>query len=126
MELERIRRACNSYCNWQGYVMLVFYFCSFPNSQDICAYNMAHNAETEACDVLMEIERLDQLSDFVDANDQPRVCRYLLRYVIALILNQSCCSCVPYVPDPENTTLIRTAYDLCMKHDAKIDALRCA
>jgi 26S proteasome regulatory subunit N1 len=74
---------------------------------------MAHNAETEACDLLMEIERLDQLKDFVEAGDQPRVCRYLL-------------SCVPYVPDPENVMLIHTAYDICIKHDARIDALRCA
>lgn len=33
---------------------------------------------------------------------------------------------MPYVPDPENITLIKTAYNLCMHHEARIDALRCA
>jgi len=39
---------------------------------------MAHNAEAEAVDLLMEFERLDILVEFVDEHAQPRVCLYLL------------------------------------------------
>lgn len=38
---------------------------------------MKHNAEAEACDLLMEMERLDLLAQYVDAESQPRVCLYL-------------------------------------------------
>lgn len=40
---------------------------------------MAHNAEAEACDLLMEIERLDLLEEYVDENIYSRVCLYLTR-----------------------------------------------
>jgi 26S proteasome regulatory subunit N1 len=40
---------------------------------------MAHNAEAEACDLLMEIERLDLLEQYVDESAYPRVCLYLTR-----------------------------------------------
>lgn len=48
-------------------------------ARQIVPYNMAHNAEAEACDLLMEIERLDLLEEFVDENAYPRVCLYLTR-----------------------------------------------
>lgn len=46
---------------------------------DIIPYLMAHNAEAEACDALMEIEQLDTLGEYVDENAFPRVCLYLMR-----------------------------------------------
>lgn len=49
-------------------------------TNQIVPYNMAHNAEAEACDLLMEIERLDLLEKYVDTNIYPRVCLYLVRY----------------------------------------------
>lgn len=45
----------------------------------IVAHNMRHNAEVEACDLLVEIERLDLLLEFVEEVDHSRVCLYLLR-----------------------------------------------
>lgn len=45
----------------------------------IVPYLMQHNAEAEACDVLMEIERLDLLQQYVDRTAFPRVCLYLRR-----------------------------------------------
>ncbi|KAG8238269.1 hypothetical protein J437_LFUL017408, partial [Ladona fulva] len=68
-------------------------------AREIVPYNMAHNAEAETCDLLMEIERLDLLEQYVDESAYPRVCLYLT-------------SCVPYVPDPENTTLLQCALRL--------------
>lgn len=49
--------------------------------REIVPYNMAHNAEHEACDLLMEIERLDMLEDYIDENAYGKVCLYLTRYV---------------------------------------------
>jgi len=48
----------------------------------IVPYLMEHNAEAEACDVLMEIERLDLLQQYVDRMAFPRVCLYLRRSVV--------------------------------------------
>lgn len=50
-------------------------------AKQIVPYNMAHNAEAEACDLLMEIERMDLLEQDVDENNYQRVCLYLTRFV---------------------------------------------
>ncbi|EEC13565.1 26S proteasome regulatory subunit rpn1, putative [Ixodes scapularis] len=73
-------------------------------AQQIVPYHMAHNAEAEACDLLMEIERLDLLQAYVDQEAYPRVCLYLT-------------SCVPYVPEPENTNLLKTAMEIFLKYE---------
>lgn len=52
----------------------------------IVPYLMQHNAEAEACDVLMEIERLDLLQQYVDRSAFPRVCLYLRRSAYFLLL----------------------------------------
>ncbi|XP_025834364.1 26S proteasome non-ATPase regulatory subunit 2 [Agrilus planipennis] len=79
----------------------------------IVPYNMKHNAEAEACDLLMEIERLDLLEKYIDDNVYQRVCLYLT-------------SCVPYVADPENTTLLQTTLLLLRKFNQYPQALRIA
>lgn len=53
-------------------------------AKEIIPYNMLHNAETEACDLLMEIEQLDLLDHYVDENSFQRVCLYLTRSVSLL------------------------------------------
>lgn len=50
--------------------------------KEIVPYNMAHNAEHEACDLLMEIERLDMLENYIDENAYGKVCLYLTRHVL--------------------------------------------
>ncbi|XP_064476631.1 26S proteasome non-ATPase regulatory subunit 2-like [Ornithodoros turicata] len=82
-------------------------------AQEIVPYHMAHNAEAEACDLLMEIERLDLVEQYVDQEAYPRVCLYLT-------------SCVPYVPEPENTNLLRTALQIFLKYEKFPEALRLA
>ncbi|KAI6202974.1 26S proteasome non-ATPase regulatory subunit 2 [Aphelenchoides besseyi] len=81
--------------------------------KDIVQHNMKHNAEVEACDLLLEIEKLNLLLEYVEDVDHARVCLYLL-------------SCAPLTPDPDNQILIRTAKDLYLKFDKQFDALRCA
>jgi 26S proteasome regulatory subunit N1 len=80
----------------------------------IVPYHMKHNAEAEAVDLVMDIERLDLIERYID-NDElsQRVCLYMG-------------SCVPYVPDPENTNLLKTAMAICLKFNKHPDALRLA
>lgn len=79
----------------------------------IIPYNMAHNAEAEACDLLMEVEKLNLLEKYVDESAYPRVCLYLQ-------------SCVPYVPDPENVSLLKCALSLSKKFNQYTQAMRLA
>lgn len=82
--------------------------------RDIIPYNMRHNAEAETTDLLMEIERLDLLEDYIDNEDLcQKVCLYLT-------------SCVPFVPDPENTNLLKTALNIFIKFNKLTEALRLA
>ena len=46
---------------------------------DVVPYLMTHNAEAEACDLLMEIEKLDLLGQVVEETSYTRVCLYLIR-----------------------------------------------
>lgn len=47
-------------------------------AKDIVAFYMTHNAEADACDLVMEIERVDLLLDTVEKETYQRVCLYLL------------------------------------------------
>lgn len=81
--------------------------------KQIVPSQMKHHAESEACDLLMEVERLDLLDDHVDKASFSRVCLYLT-------------SCVPYVPDPENTNLLKAALRLFRKFEQYPQSLRLA
>ncbi|KAM8768799.1 26S proteasome non-ATPase regulatory subunit 2 [Acanthopagrus schlegelii] len=81
--------------------------------KEIVPYNMAHNAEHEACDLLMEIERLEMLEDYIDENAYGKVCLYLT-------------SCVSYVPEPENSALLRCSLKIFRKFNRYPEALRLA
>jgi 26S proteasome regulatory subunit N1 len=48
-------------------------------TNDIIPFLMRHNAEADACDLLMEIEQLDLIETFVDKDTFSRVCLYLTR-----------------------------------------------
>uniref|UniRef100_A0A8C5R1N0 26S proteasome non-ATPase regulatory subunit 2 n=1 Tax=Leptobrachium leishanense TaxID=445787 RepID=A0A8C5R1N0_9ANUR len=81
--------------------------------KEIVPYNMAHNAEHEACDLLMEIEQMDMLEKYIDDNAYSKVCLYLT-------------SCVSYVPEPENSSLLRCALSIFRKFNRYPEALRLA
>jgi 26S proteasome regulatory subunit N1 len=82
-------------------------------SKEIALFYMAHNAEAEACDLLMEIENIHLLAEYVEKETYTRVCLYLL-------------SCVPYVPEPEDSILLKTSYKIYLKFQQDQLALRCA
>ena len=50
--------------------------------KEIVAFCMSHNAEAEACDLLIEVERMEYLDHVIDENSYSRVCLYLTRYFI--------------------------------------------
>lgn len=61
----------------------------------------------------MEIEHLELLEGFVDEDSHLRVCAYMT-------------SCVAYVPDPENSELLRTSLRIFRKFGQWPRALRVA
>ncbi|KAL9904045.1 regulatory particle non-ATPase 1 [Glossina fuscipes fuscipes] len=81
--------------------------------KQIIPYNMEHNAEADACDLLIEIDHLHLLQDYVDESAYPRVCLYLQ-------------SCYPYVPEPDNTIILETALQLSIKFSQYTQAMRLA
>jgi len=82
---------------------------------DIVPFFISHNAEAEACDILMEVEAIEKVIEYVDENNFERVCLYLM-------------SCVHYVPEPEDQKILETVLDIYKKvkqyPDALIIALR--
>jgi 26S proteasome regulatory subunit N1 len=83
---------------------------------DIIPFQMQHNAEAEAIDLLMEVQQLSKLKEpgIVDERNHERVCLYLLR-------------CADFVADPEDLEeLLDTAYVLYKSFGKYTDALRVA
>jgi 26S proteasome regulatory subunit N1 len=83
---------------------------------DIVPFQMQHNAEAEAVDLLMEVQKLHKLIELpiVDARNYERVCLYLIR-------------CADFVADPDDLiTLFHTAYGIYKNQNKFTDALRIA
>jgi 26S proteasome regulatory subunit N1 len=81
--------------------------------KQIVPYHMTHNAEPEAVDLLLEVERLDLLQQHVDEKNYGRTCLYLV----------SCCN---YLPEPEDTTVLECAHSIYLKLRKFHDAMRIA
>lgn len=79
----------------------------------IVPYYMTHNAEAEGCDLAMEVESLQLLIDSVHTDAVSRVTLYLL-------------SCVPYVPEPEDSNLMRTCLTIFRNFDQYPQAMQMA
>ena len=84
-----------------------------PLIQQIVPFHMRHNAEPEACDLCIELERLDLLHPHVDATNAGRTALYLL-------------SCAAYLPDPEDAAVLRAAHSIYVAVRRLPEALRCA
>lgn len=83
---------------------------------DIIPFQMQHNAEAEAVDLLIETQRLHKLTEgtAVDARNYERVCLYLLRSA-------------DFVADPDDLeTLFYTAYTIYKTQKKYTDAARVA
>uniref|UniRef100_A0A1B6BXI5 26S proteasome non-ATPase regulatory subunit 2 n=1 Tax=Clastoptera arizonana TaxID=38151 RepID=A0A1B6BXI5_9HEMI len=69
-----------------------------PIVEKIISFDMKHNAEIQACDLLMEIDRLDLIDKHMDSSNYPRVCLYLA-------------SCAVYVEDPERDAILHSVME---------------
>ena len=80
----------------------------------IVPFQMTHNGETEAVDLLLEVNELEKLVQYVDKSNYERVCLYLLRFGEFLIA----------LEDLE--TVMGVAFKLYTQMGAYSDALRVA
>lgn len=76
-------------------------------------FDMQHNAEHEACDLLMEVEKLDKIIAHTDENNYSRVCLYLA-------------SCASYLPEPEDKQVLMVTLEIYKKMKKWTDAMRLA
>ena len=81
--------------------------------EEIVPWNMAHNAEPEAVDLCLEVDRLDLVQQSVDEANCGRACLYLL-------------SCAVYLPEPEDKKVYLSAYESYLKVGFSTHALRVA
>jgi len=80
---------------------------------EIVPFLISSNAESEACDLLMEVESVHKLEDYIDQSNYSRVGLYL----------QSCAS---YLPEPEDKHVLKVATKLYVKVGKLPEAVRVA
>jgi hypothetical protein len=79
----------------------------------LVAFYVSHNAEPEACDLLLEVERIEAITEFLDAANFDRVCLYLANFA-------------NFVPGPEDTKILHIVLNLYRKFNQPTEALRYA
>ncbi|SCU88043.1 LADA_0E07822g1_1 [Lachancea dasiensis] len=82
-------------------------------SLDIVPYFLKHNGEADAVDLLLEIESIDKLPQFVDDNTFQRVCQYMI-------------ACVPLLPPPDDIFFLQTTYSIYLRELQLTEALALA
>jgi 26S proteasome regulatory subunit N1 len=94
---------------------------------EMVPFLLAHNAEADACDLLLELEALDRLPAFIDKNTFSRVALYLTRLppavAVAIVLTFSCAS---YVPVPDDVKTLRVVHAIYHQHQKWPEALMTA
>lgn len=78
--------------------------------KDIIHFDCKHHAEIQACDLLMEIDRLDLLPPYIDRTIYQRICLYLL-------------SCTKYVDEIESEKIMRLILDQYRRFNEEARAL---
>ncbi|CAB9502664.1 ATPase regulatory subunit 2 [Seminavis robusta] len=82
----------------------------------IVPFHVTHNAEAEAVDLLIEVQRLKNLLrlESIDENNFQRICLYLIKTA-------------DFMSDPDDLTeMLETAYEIFRKQGQQFDALRVA
>lgn len=82
-------------------------------SSDIVPYFLKHNGEADAVDLLLEIESIEKLPQFVDDAAYHRVCQYMV-------------ACIPLLPHPDDVSFLQTAYSIYLSHNELTEALNLA
>ena len=68
-------------------------------ARTLVPYFLSHNAEADAVDLLSELERIEEIPQYLDENTYPRVCLYMVTMVNLLTY-------------PEDIQFLRTAHDI--------------
>lgn len=74
-------------------------------------FYMEHNAEPEACDILLECDKLANISEHLRKDNYERVCLYLI-------------SCSAFLPYPEDDNIINICFDIYMQFESYVHAMR--
>lgn len=73
-------------------------------ARSLVPYFLSHNAEADAVDILSELERIEEISHYLDENTYARVCLYMVSMVNLLTY-------------PEDQQFLRTAHDIYKKYN---------
>ena len=73
-------------------------------------YFLSHNAEADAVDVLSELERIQEIPQYLDENTYPRVCLYMVSMVNLLTY-------------PEDQQFLRAAHDIYKQYNKLSQAM---
>lgn len=76
----------------------------------IVPFFLANNAEADAVDLLLEIEQISKIENFVDESTFQRVCLYMV-------------SCVPLLAPPDDSLFLETAFNIYIKYNQLTKAL---
>eukprot|EP01084_Bolivina_argentea_P066927 122007_1 len=80
---------------------------------EIVSYYMDNNAEADAIDLLLEIERKELIINYCKFHNHSRVCEYLR-------------SCASYLPPPDDIQIYKICFNLYLKFKNYFDAIRFA
>ena len=80
---------------------------------NIAPFHMDHNAEPDAVDLLLEVEKLQSIIAMTSKENYARTARYIV-------------SCAIYLSEPEDKTCLEVAFDIYMKVEDFTEALRVA
>lgn len=72
--------------------------------RSLVPYFLSHNAEADAVDILSELERIQEITQYLNENTYPRVCLYMLSMVNLLTF-------------PEDQQFLRTAHDIYKQYN---------
>ncbi|MCJ1427783.1 proteasome regulatory particle base subunit [Sticta canariensis] len=79
-------------------------------ARSLVPYFLSHNAEADAVDILSELERIQEIPNYLDENTYPRVCLYMVSMVNLLTY-------------PEDQQFLRTAHDIYKKYNKLSQAM---
>ncbi|CAG8471978.1 12679_t:CDS:10 [Acaulospora colombiana] len=80
---------------------------------EIVPFFLKHNAEADAVDLLLELEAIDKLPQFVDKDTYARVCLYMV-------------SCVNLLVPPDDIAFLRTAHEIYRQQNKFTEAVTLA
>ena len=79
-------------------------------ARTLVPYFLKHNAEADAVDLLSELERIQEIPQYLDENTYPRVCLYMVTMVNLLTY-------------PEDQQFLKTAHDIYKQYNKLAQAM---